>query len=139
MPPKHDPDYNPWPIVIFVFLFVLIGSFGGAQEVKNYFRSRMSDEKLTDLHYHGEWSVGEYRDCFSVNLPQKEDEKPEVVCEDAFTPAKTFKIKFVGSSTYDQNIADGKFLEWLCRRDNSEISFSCVSKTVQGHRAGHKP
>jgi hypothetical protein len=84
-------------------------------------------EKLATLRYHGEWSYGEYRECASVNVPEQ-DKQPELECAPAPTVEKIFKVGFNGELTYDDEGQKGAVLYWLCRRNESEPSFSCSAK-----------
>jgi hypothetical protein len=126
---NSDVTHKLAAVVVVIFL-----SFGGWDMIRNYFRSTQSSEKLASLGYHGEWSVGEYRDCDSMNL--RHMEKPEVACSGAspLDNQKIFNIEFKGGSTYDSTIADGTVFTWLCRRTNSEVSFSCVKQPMQAEK-----
>jgi len=39
-----------------------------------------------------------------------------------------FIIKFTGGPTYDSTIVEGAVHYWLCRRDDSDVTFSCVKE-----------
>jgi hypothetical protein len=123
---NSDVTHKLAAVVVVIFL-----SFGGWDMIRNYFRSTQSSEKLASLRYHGEWSVGEYRECDSMNL--RHMEKPEVACSGAspLDNQKIFNIEFKGGPTYDSTIADGTVFTWLCRRTNQDVSFSCVKQSTQ--------
>jgi len=126
MAPKPNQNSNAivTGISVVVMLFLI---HGGWDMIRDYIRSKQPHDMLATLHYHGEWSVGEYRECDSINL--KDDEEPDVVCADAaLSPSKIFKIRFSGAPIYDTKVKDGGLLEWLCRRDNADVTFSCVRK-----------
>ena len=107
---------------------VLFFMFAGYDVLRHYIRSKYSSEKLTNLRYRGEWSVGEYRECNSLNL-REEDDRPDVVCLEPFPsgPSRMVEIKFTGP-TYEPAIVDGAVHYWLCRHDNSDVTFSCVKE-----------
>jgi hypothetical protein len=108
-------------VAIVIFL-----TFGGFEAIENYVRSKQPHDLLATLHYKGEWTNGEYRECESTNL--KEYDQPDVVCADgASVPAKTFKIRFTGH-LYDPKLSIGQMLDWTCRRVDGDVTFSCVRK-----------
>jgi hypothetical protein len=122
----QEPD-RPWFVNLFAALVAIFLFYGGASWVRDYFRSKQSYDVIATLHDHGEWTAGEYRDCFSVNLKEERD-KPEIVCEDADAPARTFKIRFVGSEPYDENVKEFTLRNWVCRRVDRDVTFSCAKK-----------
>jgi len=110
-------------VATIVAVLLLLGSFDA---LRHYIRSKQSSTKLATLSYLGEWSVGESRECESMNLRHMED--PEIVCSGALPleNPSTLYIEFKGGQTYDSTIADGTVFTWLCRRTNHDVSFSCV-------------
>jgi hypothetical protein len=126
MPPKNEKSSLVNLVAVSVAILMALG---GWDYLRNYFRSEISYEKLTNLRYHGEWSVGEYRECNSLNL-REEDEKPEIVCmgSSSLDTSKIFKIKFTGGQIYSSEIPEGTEYFWLCRRDNADVTFSCDKK-----------
>jgi hypothetical protein len=78
------------------------------------------------MRYHGEWSLGEYRECNSMNL-REEDKKPELEClgSSPMDVEKVFNVNFSGDLTYDEEKPEGVVHFWLFRRNDAEPSFSC--------------
>jgi len=109
---------------------------------------RISHEKLAALHYRGEWSLGEYRECSSMNL-KEEDKKPQLDCLDSapLDAGKVFKVSFSGDLTYDEEKPETLVHFWLCRRNDAAASFSCGatenhsgdSQTPSGNEQPAKP
>jgi hypothetical protein len=67
--PKSSPLARVIGIAVMLFFF-----YGGYDAVRDYF-SKQSSKKLATLSYRGEWSVGEYRECDSMNLRHMENRK----------------------------------------------------------------
>lgn len=111
-------------LVFGVIVVVLMG--GGWSTIRRYVSHRISREKLAAMHYHGEWSQGEYRECNSVNL-KEEDKKPELDClgSSPMDVGKIFNVSFSGDLTYDDEKPEGVVHLWLCRRIDAAASFSC--------------
>lgn len=128
---------------------VIVGVFftgGGWSALQKYIRHRILHEKLAAMHYHEEWSLGEYRECKSMNL-REEDITPELDCECNWTnlqefdktpefdcvhssqmdTGKIFNVKFSGDLTYDEGKPEGAVHYWFCRRRDADPSFSCVA------------
>jgi hypothetical protein len=126
---NSDVSHKLAAVVVVIFL-----SFGGWDMIRDYLRSKKSSEKLATLTYHGEWSVGEYRECDSMNL--RHMEKPEVACSGAspLDNPRIFNIEFKGGPTYDSRIADGTVFTWLCRRTNGDVSFSCAKQPIHAEK-----
>jgi hypothetical protein len=126
---SSKPNETPvWANLLGIAIVSLFYYAGGYDTVRDYIRSKWPHETLATVHYHGEWSVGEYRDCDSMNL--KDYDKPDVVCADAYAPARLFKVRFVGSQVYDPRLSIGESLTWMCRRVDRDVTFSCVRKSM---------
>jgi hypothetical protein len=101
---------------------------GGWSAIQKYVGHRISHEKLTAVSYHGEWSLGEYRECNSMNL-REEDKKPELECGSSPRDVKkVFNVNFSGDSAYDGAKPEGVVHSWLCRRNDADPSFSCGAR-----------
>jgi hypothetical protein len=103
---------------------------GGAwSALQKYVSHRISHEKLAAMRYRGEWSLGEYRECNSLNL-REEEKKPELACLGALPmdPEKLFNVSFSGDLTYDQEKPKSEVHYWLCRRNDGDPSFSCGAR-----------
>jgi hypothetical protein len=114
-------------IVVGYVLIVALISVSGCSDPEDYFKKRISHSKLTTVIYHGEWSLGEYRECYSVN-----SRDAELVCTD-FTRTdvrKIFNIDFIGDSAYDESKSSELTHRWLCRRNDGDPSFSCGAKEI---------
>jgi hypothetical protein len=118
-------------VATIVAVLLLLGSLDA---LCHYIRSKQSSKKLATLSYLGEWSVGEYRECESMNLRHMEN--PEIACSGAppLENPSTLYMEFKGGPTYDSTIADGTVFTWLCRRTNHDVSFSCVKQPIQAQR-----
>jgi hypothetical protein len=112
--------------IISILLAGVLVQAGGWSVFRKYIRHRISHEKLAAMRYHGEWSLGEYRECNSMNL-REEDKKPELDCAgSSLTDAeKVFNVNFSGDLTYDEEKPEGVVHFWLCRRNDADASFSC--------------
>jgi hypothetical protein len=117
---------------------------GGGTAVWKYIQRQMrriSHEKLTTMHYQGEWSVGEYRECDSVNLPEERN-KPELDCiggSSAFSE-KVFNVSFSGGLTYDDEKPTDAIHNWLCRRNSADDpTYSCGAKETPKEQTAPKP
>jgi hypothetical protein len=100
---------------------------GGWSAIQRYIQPRTSHEKLAGMHYHGEWSLGEYRECNSMNLRVA---RPELDCvgSSPMYTEKVFNVSFSGDLTYDEEKPEGAVHYWLCRRNNADASFSCKAR-----------
>jgi hypothetical protein len=112
-------------IISFALIAAFV-SFGGWTAVRKYLQREISHEKLTTVRYHGEWSLGEYRECNSMNL-REEDTKPELDCigSSMTVSEKVFDVSFSGDPTYDDEKPNGAVHYWLCRRNSTDPTFSC--------------
>ena len=115
-------------VVVLVVAFIWLGGWGA---LRKYLRREVSHEKLTTLRYHGDWSIGEYRECNSINL-REEDSQPELDCigSSPIDREKVFKISFSGDVTYDDEKPNDALHYWMCRRNDAEPSFSCGAKKI---------
>jgi hypothetical protein len=129
-PTKPDDSTSAVVVRMLAVLVVLVlMQFGGWSAFRRYIRHRISHEKLAAMRYHREWSVGEYRECNSMNL-KEEDKKPELECLDSspMDAGKIFNVNFYGDLTYDEDKPEGVVHFWLCRRTDTDPSFSCGAK-----------
>jgi len=112
--------------VLGVVLALVLIQGGGWSYVQRYVSHRISHEKLAGVRYHGEWSFGEYRECNSMNL-REEDKRPELEClgSSQIDLGKVFNVNFTGDLTYDEEKPEGTVHFWLCRRNDTDPSFSC--------------
>lgn len=103
----------------------------------SYLTHWISHEKLAAMHYRGEWSLGEYRDCTSMNL-KEEDNKPQLDClgPASSEEGKVFKVSFSGDLTYDEEKPETYVHFWLCQRNDAAASFSCSAKENPSAEAG---
>ncbi len=110
-----------------VIAFFAVGGWSG---ISKFYDRQISHDKLTNVHYRGEWSNGEYRDCSSLNFKES-DKQPELFCvgSTATETLKVFNVNFSGGVVYDEDKKEGAIHYWLCRRNNStETTFSCKMK-----------
>src|SRR5215472_9455421 len=121
---------------------ILVVAFvsGGGAAVWKYVQRHISHEKLATVHCLEEWSVGEYRECNSMNL-REQDSKPELYCvvSSRLDLGKVFKVSSSGDLTYDDEKQEGQVLEWLCRRNIDDPTFSCAAKETSSVQATPKP
>lgn len=112
--------------ILAILLAVVLVQLGGWSAFKRYIRHRISHEKLAAVRYHGEWSLGEYRECNSMNM-RDEDKRPELDCVGSLPmdTEKVFKVNFSGDLTFDEERPEGAVHFWLCRRNDADASFSC--------------
>jgi len=124
----NDPT-GPIVRILVVVLTVVLLQAGGWSAFRRYIRHRISHEKLAAMRYHGEWSLGEYRECNSMNL-REEDKKPELDCvgSSLTDTEKIFNVNFSGDLTYDEEKPEGVVHFWLCRRNDTDASFSCWAR-----------
>ncbi len=125
---KPDPVPEVVRIVSYVLILAFV-SFGGWTALRKYLQRNISHEKLATMRYDGEWSLGEYRECNSLNLFE-EDSKPELNCigSSSMSRAKVFNVGFSGDLTYDAEKPDSEIHYWVCRRNSADPAFSCSAK-----------
>lgn len=121
---KPDSTNDVATRVITTIIVVVFISFGGWSAVRNHLRG-FSHEKLTKVYYQGEWTLGEYRDCHSLNL-REEDKEPELYRggSSLMDAGRVFNVSFSGGLAYDGEKPEGAVQFWLCRRDGADPSFS---------------
>jgi hypothetical protein len=125
---KHESNY--WGVVVGALVVALI-STGVFPAIESYFKKHTSHNKLTAVVYHGDWSIGEYRECHSAN-----SNSAELNCPAGFTISdigkigKIFNVEFVGDVTYDEAKSDDVTHHWLCRRNNDDPSFYCLAREI---------
>jgi len=114
---------------VFQMLIVMFVAVGGGSAVLKYLnREQFSHDKLTKVHYHGGWSLGEYQDCNSINL-KEEHEAPELYCggSSPMDAAKVFKVRFSGDLTYNKDKHDGTIHYWRCRHNgDADLIIICA-------------
>jgi len=115
-------------LVTAIVVVFLIG-MGGFEGIGRFIERHTSHEKLATVRYRGEWILGEYRECESVNL-KTEDKQPELDCAGVVVPntGKVFNVSFSGDLTYDSERAESVAHRWLCRRNDGDPSFSCSAR-----------
>ncbi len=113
--------------ILAIVLAVVFVQAGGGSAFLRYIRHRISHEKLAAVRYHGEWSLGEYRECNSTNLRIA---RPELDCvgSSPMDTEKIFSVNFSGDLTYDEEKPEGAVHYWLCRRNDADPSFSCGAR-----------
>src|SRR5215472_6328636 len=97
-PPKPQKKESPdsaergmqilWRLVVGVmvvsFWFVRLDIDKFIAGIDKFIERHTSREKLTSVLYHGEWSLGEYRECISTNL-KTEGKEPHLDCRDSLS------------------------------------------------------
>ena len=118
--------------VILYALVIAIFLFGGGAAGWKFLIRKPSHEKLTNIHYHGDWILEEYRICNSINL-KEENKEPELYCGDAspMDPGRVFNVNFSSELTYDEYKKEGTPHYWQCRRNSADPAFSCTGKAQE--------
>src|SRR5260370_26762103 len=113
MAEKFSPIAGIISTLAMVAVLIFIGG-GGWSAIQRYIQRQTSHEQLAGMHYHGEWSLGEYRECNSMNL-REEDKKPELDCvgSSPMDTEKVFNVNFSGDLTYDDEKPESARHYWL--------------------------
>jgi hypothetical protein len=128
-PQSNKPTSDNAAARLIAIVLTMIFVTGGGTALWKYLRRNISHEKLTTVRYPGEWVLGEYRECDSMNL-RDADRQPELDCGGSSSIAveRVFKVSFSGDLTYDDEQPEREMHYWLCRRDNDDATFSCSAR-----------
>ena len=102
LPKKESPDSaeRGMQVVWRIVLGIMAVSFFARFDIGKFIERHTSHEKLASVLYHGEWSLGEYRECISTNL-KTEGNEPHFDCTDSLSSGvdKVFNVAFSGDLT----------------------------------------
>ena len=76
------------------------------------------------------WSIGEYKNCTSLNLAETKDE-PQIDCASyaEIVEPKTFEVRFYGK-TFREDLNNVSF-SWRCKKnDGTDPTFTCDEQKV---------
>jgi hypothetical protein len=96
---------------VVVIVLLVIGRWGwDALDSRGY----IYHDKLTAVSGEG-WAVGEYKDCFSLNIKMKQ---PVLSCDNLLGGDKerVFKVRFYGT-TYREETPDNAAIRWKCMKN----------------------